>query len=90
MTPELIDSLVAAAADMALAFVDLPEDQMLILLWHTRKQLTFALSETLGTHVATLAAEAFVATVMRRRAAIERPYLRSSTRPRRRAAITGE
>jgi hypothetical protein len=71
MTDELIADLVAGAANMALLFVGVPHQEMLVALFSIRKTIREQLSAMLGAEVATLVSEALVATVIRRRSEIE-------------------
>jgi hypothetical protein len=71
VTQEFIDRCVTAAADLALYFVGAPDEQMLASLHQTRANLETDLAETFGAEVATAIAEAFVATVIRRRRELE-------------------
>jgi hypothetical protein len=71
LTQDFIDRSVAAAADLALFFVGVPENDMMVSLYEVRSNLGAQLSETLGSDVATLFAEAFVATVAGHRREIE-------------------
>ena len=71
MTDEFIDSLVAEAADLALLSVGVPDLEMLGALFELRAGIQADLVERFGREVAAAIAEAFVATVARRRREIE-------------------
>jgi hypothetical protein len=70
MTQELIDSLIALAAGLAIEFVGVPREQMLVALYDVRARLTRELS-ALGPDAATLAAEALVYAVAEQKSLLE-------------------
>jgi hypothetical protein len=71
MNQEFIDRCVAAAADLSLFFVGVPENEMLVSLYQVRANLETDMSETLGADVAALIGQAFVAAVIGHRREIE-------------------
>jgi hypothetical protein len=71
MEDDFIDRSVAAAADLALFFVGVPENEMLLSLYHVRANLEVELAEAFGPEVAALVAQAFVAAVVGRCREIE-------------------
>jgi hypothetical protein len=71
MTDEFIDSAVAAAAGLALLFVGVPDVEMMRALHEVRAAVQANLAEAFGADIATVIAETFVATVVRRRREIE-------------------
>jgi hypothetical protein len=66
----LIDSLIALAAGLAIEFVGVPHEQMLVALYDVRERLKRELA-ALGTETATLAAEALVHAVSEQKALLE-------------------
>jgi hypothetical protein len=68
---EFAERCAAAAADLALFFVDAPDDQMLAALYQVRADMEAKLVTTFGADVAALVAQAFVAAVVGHRREIE-------------------
>jgi hypothetical protein len=71
MTDEFIESAVAAAAGLALLFVGVPDVEMMRALHVVRAAVQANLAKTFGADIATVIAETFVATVVRRRREID-------------------
>ena len=71
ITDSDIEVCVAVAAQLALYFTGTPDDEMLLALDGIRSDLQARLSGEFGAEVATVIAEAFIVTVVRRRIEIE-------------------
>jgi hypothetical protein len=71
MTDEFINKLVTDAAKVATLCVGVPEQELLIGLWHMREAIKAQISEQFGDETATLIAEAFVTAVHGRTAELE-------------------
>jgi hypothetical protein len=71
MDDALIAELVSEAGATAMAFVGMPEQQMLAALYDIREAMKVRLAPILPVDVATLAAEAFVFAIAKCRAALE-------------------
>jgi hypothetical protein len=71
MTDELIADLVAAASNMGQFFVGVPDEEMVAVLYGIEAQVEDGLRPELGADVASLVAESFVVTIIRRRREIE-------------------
>jgi hypothetical protein len=68
---DFIDRCVAAAADMALAFVGEPNDKVMVCLNQTRANLQRDLAPQLGAEIAEAVAQAFTKAVLAQKAEIE-------------------
>jgi hypothetical protein len=71
MTQEFIDRAAVAAADLALLFVGVPDQEMLHSLAQVRSNVAAGLAECFAPKIASLIAEAFVAAVVGHRREIE-------------------
>lgn len=70
--PEFVQRCVAAAAELSLFWVGKPDQEMLTSLYQTRQNLQAQLTPEIGAGAARVLAQAFVGTVARRKADIER------------------
>jgi hypothetical protein len=71
MTDGMVNQLVAAAAHMALPFVGVPYEQMLVALYTVREDMKMRLAGDMPAAIATLVAEAFVTAVAGHKAELE-------------------